>query len=157
MPRLNWSSTRKGGARWALSLLLASQFLTGCQRHTPQASRGSSSGAEKPPTTAQTSIKTNLSACLEEMSNDRDAAVQKFLAIDLTQGKLFSQNAPLSYSESDFSKLDRAAAEQLFKQATADLGLLKQLAREIKTRRDEARMSGKSELADQYNVKLLQL
>ena len=157
MPRLNWSSTRKGRAHWALSLLLAGHLLSGCKPRTPQASGGLSSGAEKPPTTAQTSGKTNLSACLEEISNNRDAAVEKFLTLDLTQGKLFSQNAPLSCSESDFSKLDRAAAEQLFKQATADLGLLKQLAREIKTRRDEARMSGKSELADQYNVKLLQL
>jgi len=146
-----------GFARYFLALVLASLFLIGCKRHSPQVKSQPSSTPQQSPIAGSNRAVTNLSSCLLEFERDQDAAVEKFLTLDLTQGKLFSQNAPLSCSEADFSKLDRAAADQLMKQATADLGLLKRLAREIKNRRDEARMSGKSELADRYNVKLLQM
>ena len=91
------------------------------------------------------------------MERNQDAAVEKLLALDLTQPKLFSPDTPLSCSEAEFSRLAPAVAAEAIKQASADLQILKQLARELKTRRDEAKTSGNSALAERYQSRLLQL
>ena len=50
-----------------------------------------------------------------------------------------------------------AVAAETIKRVSADLHIVKMLARELKTRRDEARTSGDTTLADRYHTKLLQL
>jgi hypothetical protein len=141
----------------AALLSLASPFLTGCKPHTPPAKTELSPGAERTRSAAQNRAVTNLSSCLLEMERDQDAAVEKFLALDLAQGKLFSPDTPLSWSETEFAALEPAVAAEAIKRISADLQIVKVLARDLKTRRDEARTSGQSELADRYNTKLLQL
>src|SRR5205085_880956 len=73
---------------------------------------------------------------------------------DLTDVKLFSRETPLSYSEAEFTRLEPAVAAETIKSVSADLHIVKELARELKTRRDEARTSGKPGLAERYNTKL---
>ena len=90
-------------ARHFLAFLLATQLLTACKPHSPQAKTEVSPGAER------------------------------------------------------FSRLAPAVAAEAIKQASADLQILKQLARELKTRRDEAKTSGNSALAERYQSRLLQL
>ena len=144
-------------ARHFLAFLLATQLLTACKPHSPQAKTEVSPGAERLRIVEQNSAVTNLSSCLSEMERNQDAAVEKLLALDLTQPKLFSPDTPLSCSEAEFSRLAPAVAAEAIKQASADLQILKQLARELKTRRDEAKTSGNSALAERYQSRLLQL
>ena len=144
-------------ARYFLALLLATQLVTACKPHTPQAKAESSPPAEDSRIPGPNRAVTNLSSCLLEMERDQDAAVEKFLALDLTQVKLFSPDTPLAYSEAEFSALKPAVAAETIKRVSADLHLVKMLARELKTRRDQARTSGDTTLADRYHTKLLQL
>ena len=147
---------RRNSARSLILALLLPVLLFTCCKPRPKIET-QPSPAGPPQTAGQTSALTNLSSCLSEMERSQDAAVEKFLGLDLTQPKLFSPDTPLSYSEAEFSRLAPAVAAEAIKQASADLQILKQLARELKTRRDEAKTSGNSALAERYQSRLLQL
>src|SRR5882724_5752413 len=98
MPRLNWCSGQNAAACLALASCLVGQLLTGCKPHTPQAKSESSPAAQETPAPGPNRAVTNLSSCLSEMERSQDAAVEKFLALDLTNVKLFSPETPLAYS-----------------------------------------------------------
>src|SRR5438132_14340284 len=106
-------------------LLVASLFLAGCKPHSPRAKTESSPAAEQSRIAGPNRAVTNLSSCLLEMERDQDAAIEKLLALDLTDVTLFSRDTPLSYSEAEFSRLEPAMAAEVIKRASADLQLVK--------------------------------
>jgi hypothetical protein len=91
------------------------------------------------------------------VNTDANAAVEAFLELNLAQGKLFSQGSALSYSESEFVNLPSAAREKLGQQATADVARVKQLATEVRSRRNAARTAGDTALAERCNTQLATL
>ena len=102
----------------------------------------------------QNSGPTKVETCLVAINNDTNSAIEQFLEADLTQGKLFSRENPLSYSEADFAKLDRSSRDKVFQKATSELTAAKKLARAVKERRDHARSSGDTALATKCNAQL---
>src|SRR3954469_12352707 len=90
-------------------------------------------------TSGQPSAPTKIETCLVTINNDTNAAVEQFIETDLTQGKLFSKENPLSHSEAAFAKLSRSTREKSFPQITSELTAIKKLARAVKDRRDQAK------------------
>src|SRR3954463_12111699 len=103
-----------------------------------------SQGACKPQRSplAQNVPPTRLETCLAQLKTDTDQALEGFLNLDLAHGQLFSKGNPLSYSEAEFAKLDRKSIDQMFPRLTSELTAVKQMARAVKDRRDQAASSG---------------
>jgi hypothetical protein len=99
---------------------------------------------------------TRLETCLNQLKGDTNQALEGFLNLDLAQGQLFSKGNPLSYSEAEFAKLDRESIDKMFPRLTSELTALKQMARAVKDRRDQAASSGDAAAARRWNAQLSQ-
>jgi hypothetical protein len=91
------------------------------------------------------------------LQGDANAAVDAFLKLDLSKGRLFSPGSPLSYSEAEFLKLPRAANEKIGQQAVTDIGVVRRLSLEVGSRRDRALAAGDAATANQCRTQLTKL
>jgi hypothetical protein len=116
---LTSSSKCKSASR--IAVLLFAGLLVGCNPSGESTDRltSSSQGA-------------SFESCLELINKDVNTAVEAFLDLDLTHGRLFSAGSALAHAESEFVKLPPSAREKIGQQALVDVEHIKRLVMEVR-------------------------
>ena len=125
-----------------LICLLTSGLLggMGCgQKSQPAVAKPEANATGATPSAGQTPLEQSMALWT---AGDKDAAIQKFLAIDFLKGRLFSGGAILSYSEPQFAALPAATRESVSPKMLADISALKALCVGVRDLGKEAAAKG---------------
>lgn len=124
--RLRPRKSSMGGAQWLLLILVAAgaALTAGCGRKTETASAKTRAVAPRD----QTVLEQSLALW---SAGKKDAATEKFMAVDWSTGDLFSAGSILGYSEAQFVALPQAAREKLGKQLADQLKAVKAICSRV--------------------------